>query len=365
MTLFTHIAVMATGDEVVNGDVLNTNTHYVAQKLSGHKLHIQTHLCARDQQKTLTKHLLYLMKHHEVIITIGGLGPTCDDITRESISEASKHELIFNEGAWQDIEKRMKGRVISPDNRQQAYFPKSAEIIPNHYGTASGCYLRTETHIFVMLPGPPSELIPMFDQAITPRLIQTLEPDPYFHEQLLLFQTSESQVAQLVKEAIASLSVETAYRCFTPYLQVKLKSLCPSDTTDAKHILSEHFKASLCPNNQTYIHRLLNLLSETNSQKIIIEDRATFGYLQSQLTKPHTLKNILFVSSPPETKDLFFQLKGLNEYWQSEKTTTTELIMSHKNQSQRFEIYNRANTKDIACEITAKWVLQSLEKISS
>ena len=361
MTLFTHIAVMATGDEVVNGDVINTNTHYVAQKLSDHKLNIQTHLCARDQQQTLTQHLLYLMKHHQVIITIGGLGPTCDDLTRESISEAAQRKLIFDEGAWQDIEKRMKGRVISPDNRQQAYFPEGSDIIKNHYGTASGCYLQTKTHIFIMLPGPPSELIPMFDQAITPRLIQTLEPDPYFHEQLLLFQTSESQVAQTVKKAIADLPVETAYRCFTPYLQVKLKSLCPTDAAHAKRILSEHFKASLCPNHQTHKHRLLNHLSSDNHPKITIQDCATFGYLESQLTQPNTQKNICFINHTAATDHLFFQIEGLNEYWQNTKETITHLIISHQGQSQHFEVYNKANTRDVACEIACFHILNIIK----
>ncbi len=220
------VGILATGNELTEGDILNTNSHEIAHVLNLHHLPIGLHITTSDDETDMENALKFLLKHHCVIIITGGLGPTSDDRTRFALSRVLHKELIFDENCWQNIRKRIRerlGREAHPTNRQQALFPAGSEIIPNPNGTAAGCFITHKSKMFFMLPGPPKECLPMFTEAVLP---QILTRKSLKHNQIKfswhLQGASEGEIAAQIDEAIKSYPATTGYRFYAPFLEVKI-----------------------------------------------------------------------------------------------------------------------------------------------
>lgn len=219
------IALLATGNEITEGDILNTDGQLIAQILTANGFHIGLHVVAPDDDEDIKKALEFLLAEHQAVIMTGGLGPTSDDRTRNALSTVSERELEFDETSWQQICERVQkrlGREPHPSNRQQALFPKDATIIPNPNGTAAGCWLKHENKMIFMLPGPPKECLPMFETAVLPQLLQLKSPQKKIKYTWKLKDAVESEIAALIDEAVKNYPVQTGYRADSPYLEVKI-----------------------------------------------------------------------------------------------------------------------------------------------
>ena len=135
------IALLATGDEIIHGDITNSDGQYAAQQLIDHNLQPGTHMTVPDDKALIKQAILYLLQDHAALITIGGLGPTSDDLTRFGLASALNQSLVFDEPSWQKIVERLTslGLNVPDNNRQQCLFPENADIIPNPHGTAAAC----------------------------------------------------------------------------------------------------------------------------------------------------------------------------------------------------------------------------------
>ena len=123
-----------------------------------------------------------------MMITIGGLGPTSDDRTRFAIAKVIDQELAFSERAWQHIQDRFTGMhlQLSNSNKQQCLFPINAELLPNPHGTALGAKINNGEKTLYMLPGPPRECLPMFNDFVLPELIKQYQSNKiHFHNSLI------------------------------------------------------------------------------------------------------------------------------------------------------------------------------------
>lgn len=163
------IALLATGDEISNGDILNSNAQIIAQTLTKHGMRIGMHMTVVDNTPEIVQALTFLLQTHRAVIMTGGLGPTSDDLTRYALSEVVGQPLVFDEATWNAICDRFKllGYAGEPPagNHQQALFPKGATIITNPNGTAAGCAVQYREQFIFMLPGPPFECLPMVDMG--------------------------------------------------------------------------------------------------------------------------------------------------------------------------------------------------------
>lgn len=162
------VALLATGDEIIHGDTLNTNSHNLASALSSEGLPLGLQLACSDKEKELYDCLSFLALTHDIILVTGGLGPTSDDRTRFALGRFLKTDLVEFPEAIQHIQTRLglAEKELNPGNRQQALFPANATILPNPHGTALGCYYSQGNKLFILLPGPPANvclcLITMF-----------------------------------------------------------------------------------------------------------------------------------------------------------------------------------------------------------
>ena len=160
--------IITVGTEIMIGSILNTNSKYISSKLV--ELGIQTcyHTSVDDNDERLTNVINIALNRADVIITTGGLGPTQDDLTKEVISKALGLKLIKD----LDVESNLvnmfskMNRFMTDNNRKQAVKPENSEFINNDNGTAPGIFIYKNNKKIVMLPGPPKELIPMFENSV-------------------------------------------------------------------------------------------------------------------------------------------------------------------------------------------------------
>lgn len=171
-------AILSIGDELAIGQSLDTNSRWIAEQLTARAVNIVEHTTLPDDQTAITLAIRRLATLADTIIITGGLGPTADDLTRQSLADALDEPLVEDLRALDfllDIE-RKRNRTLTPARRAQALRPQSASIIDNPTGTAPGLFaqLATPSHTtrIYCLPGPPREMIPMFQASV----LQDLPP---------------------------------------------------------------------------------------------------------------------------------------------------------------------------------------------
>jgi len=166
--------ILAVGTELLMGQIINTNAQYISQKLNSIGIDVYYHSVVGDNSGRLKESLLNALNRCDLVIMAGGLGPTQDDLTKETVADVLEKKLVLHEESLERIKlffDRMK-REMTDNNIKQAYLPEGCTVIENNNGTAPGCIVEKDTKIVVMLPGPPKEMKPMLDDTVIPYLEQ-------------------------------------------------------------------------------------------------------------------------------------------------------------------------------------------------
>lgn len=166
------VEFIAIGSELLSPSFIETNSLFLAEKLEELGLRLSFKTVVSDRLEEIKEVLTVAKKRSQLIFISGGLGPTEDDRTRQAVAEVLNRKLIFHQSILDNIKKRFESRglVMPASNRQQAYVIEGAEILENPMGTAPGMWLETKNQIFVLLPGPPSELKPMVENLVRSKL---------------------------------------------------------------------------------------------------------------------------------------------------------------------------------------------------
>lgn len=162
--------ILAVGTELLMGQIVNTNAQYLTKRLNDLGVNVYYHSVVGDNPARLKECLRLALSRCDVVITTGGLGPTRDDITKETIAEIMGVKLVRHEETLRNIKcffERVDRRMME-NNIKQADIPEGCIIIPNHNGTAPGCIIEKDGKTVIMLPGPPKEMIPMFEETVSP-----------------------------------------------------------------------------------------------------------------------------------------------------------------------------------------------------
>lgn len=345
------IAILATGDELINGDIINTNGQFIAQTLFDHHMQPGLQLTASDDLDDITQSITYLLEHHQGLITIGGLGPTSDDLTCSALSNAIDQPLVFDELSWQHIQTRLKSLnvTIPESNKKQCYFPKGARILENTRGTANACYINHHGKPIFMLPGPPHECRPLLAQHVLPifhkhGFIQDFETAHW-----LLIGLSEAHIAEQLDGIARDYPVHVGYRAAMPYIEVKLYS---KDRKAFNHV-KQQFLNIITPhmvsdNRKTASELFYDHLTK-RSTPITIIDNATKGTLASKLLTPDTYKKVIFPDHPMQHTQITFIVDGLHRYWEQQTCQFYEIdivMLRPRNPAKckRIKVPNRDNS---------------------
>ncbi|MQP53400.1 MULTISPECIES: CinA family nicotinamide mononucleotide deamidase-related protein [unclassified Flavobacterium] len=196
-------AIVTIGDEILIGQIVDTNSSYIAKALD--KIGIATHemLSISDDKKHILNTLNLLQNKVDVVIVTGGLGPTKDDITKKTFCDYFEDNLIENEEVLFHVKSIIEGiykRPITQINRDQALVPTKAKVLFNKVGTAPGMWMEKENTVFISLPGVPYEMKYLVDNEVITNLVQKFERPYIVHQTIMTYGRGESMIAEQIEE---------------------------------------------------------------------------------------------------------------------------------------------------------------------
>lgn len=196
--------ILAVGTELLLGDILNTNAQFLAQELANLGIELYYQTVVGDNPERLRDTIFHAFSRADLVITTGGLGPTEDDLTKETAAEYFGERLVLDERALGRIRKYFErtGRTMTENNVKQAMVPeKNGIVLYNDNGTAPGIILEKNGKIIIMLPGPPRETVPMFQNQVRPYLAKKQE-FTFVSRILRVAEVGESAMEDRVKDII-------------------------------------------------------------------------------------------------------------------------------------------------------------------
>jgi nicotinamide-nucleotide amidase len=166
------VELLTLGDELLLGLTPNTHLAWIGEQLGRRGVLLARNVTVTDEAAAIAAEVRASWARADVVITTGGLGPTCDDRTREAVAEVLGQKLVRDDEVERAIADRFArlGRKMTPNNLKQAYRFERGEVLPNANGTAPGLWIEQDGRVLVMLPGPPNELQPLFLEQVLPRL---------------------------------------------------------------------------------------------------------------------------------------------------------------------------------------------------
>lgn len=191
--------IIAVGSELLTPDRQDTNSLFLTAELNKLGIEVVRKTIVGDERPLLMEAFRDALNRVPVIIASGGLGPTEDDLTRETVAELLGRKLVRNDAVVRAIEARFRsfGRQMTENNLRQAMVPEGAEPLENPRGTAPGLWLEKGDQVIALLPGPPRELKPLFLEQVLPRLQRRAAAGKMFHRELRITGLGESHVDHL------------------------------------------------------------------------------------------------------------------------------------------------------------------------
>lgn len=282
------IGVLCIGDELLKGAVINTNLAYMGQRLLEIGIMPELSLEVPDEPHEVVQALEYALQHADFIITSGGLGPTADDLTKQAIAEYLHLPLELDPAAEQAVRDRwnsLKRGALPLHFLNQAYIPHGAKALLNAFGSAPGIYIAAPgAKRIVMLPGPPSELHPMFDNQLLPILKEQLDSRIYTR----LFHISgvpESRVEERTIPIIqANPGLSVAYCAAPEFVKLFLKTSDPGCLERAEKMVRAEFAPELLHDSSHTVAEEVILLLKERSGTLALAESCTGGLIAKLMT---------------------------------------------------------------------------------
>lgn len=284
------IKLLLTGNELMNGDIVDSNSAMVAQRFAAHGWSIQEKRTIGDDRALLIETLGAMARDTDVLLVNGGLGPTVDDLTAEALAAAAgvaiaeQPQALAHLQHWADT----RGLALNAANRKQAQLPVGCEIVPNPVGTAVGFALELHGCRVICTPGVPRELERMIDDNIVPALAQRFGAGRTQLVRIGLFGIGESALQQLISDQIPDwpASVELGFRASFPVLELKLTSHGDDGEREVATLLRklEPLLAEIRVDGGSLAACVVGLLAQ-RGQRIATAESCTGGLIASQITQ--------------------------------------------------------------------------------
>jgi nicotinamide-nucleotide amidase len=244
--------IIPTGTEILLGNVIDTNSSFLANQLSLLGIDLYFISIVGDNRERLLEVLKRAWTRAELIITTGGLGPTQGDITREAIAELVSEKLEVDQKLWQELQSffRQRHREIPQSNIKQAMVIPSAKTISNSMGTAPGWWVEKNNHIIIALPGPPGEMQLMWKECILARLRGKVAGGVIISRTMKTFRLAEAKVDELLAPFLhlSNPTLATYAKSDGIHLRITAKA---QEETEAKQMIAQReadIRAILEPN---------------------------------------------------------------------------------------------------------------------
>jgi nicotinamide-nucleotide amidase len=285
--------IIAVGTELLLGSIANTDARDISRGLAEAGINCYYHTTVGDNRERLSEALRTARERADIIITTGGLGPTCDDITKQTVCDVFGVPLEMHQGTWERILRYFErvGKPVTENNRQQAMVPAGGAVFENDWGTAPGCGLQVKGGPLVyMLPGPPRECIPMFDKCLLPQL-KEMSGSAIVSRNVNVFGMGESDAESILRPLMESSQNPT----LAPYAkegEVTLRVTASAQNQDEAFRLTVPVVEEVTRllgdavygiDTTSLAQAVLSLLDESRL-KLAVAESCTGGMLSSRLT---------------------------------------------------------------------------------
>ncbi len=233
--------IIAVGSELLTPTRLDTNSLYLTEQLNRLGIEVVRKVVVGDERSQVRDAFHEALGRVEVVVSIGGLGPTEDDLTRETVAELLGRKLQRNDSVLRSIEARFRriGRQMPAVNARQAMVPQGALVLQNSRGTAPGLWMETDGHILILLPGPPPELKAVFSEEVEPRLAKHTSGLRLFRRELRVAGMPESEIEQRIAPIYTRYTGAGTTLLASPgEIQIHLR-VWSGDATAAEKLLNE------------------------------------------------------------------------------------------------------------------------------
>lgn len=225
------VEILTIGDEILSGDILDTNKQYLSERAWSHGLSVEYHTGVRDEESRIADALTRAAERADVVLCTGGLGPTMDDFTIEVAAKTFGVPLVEDENALAYLVDLLqkRGRELSGNNRKQALIPQGGTAFVNEAGTAPGAYFPWRGKHFYFMPGVPREMKHLFEKFILPHVLER-RPSALHYESIVLKTFGETEaaldrsIADLFRDRVNVGNVRAGFRVSFPEIFIKLSA---------------------------------------------------------------------------------------------------------------------------------------------
>jgi len=292
------VEIITIGNELTSGEIIDTNSAYMASELNSHGFEVTFITTVGDQEFYIETALQQAQEHADVIIVAGGLGPTADDVTVSAAAQAFGRHLIINKEVLQQLRERFaqRGMEMPLANEKQAFFPAQAEIIPNPMGTANGFILRHKGLSFIFLPGVPKELQYLFKERVIPFLIKERagkeEKEFWRVRTLKVFGLTESAIADRLHDLnLADYSAALAYLPRFPenHVKITVRGKSAEETERKLFELEKLIRGKLAgrvfATDEETLEQIVGQMLRKNKATLAVAESCTGGLIAHRLTQ--------------------------------------------------------------------------------
>ena len=291
----TNVSIITIGDELLIGQVIDTNSAWMAQELNKAGIRVKRRVAVGDVWDDIWQALDEEAAQVDVILITGGLGPTADDITKPLLCKYFGGTLVQNEAALQNVTylfTKVFNRELTPRNIKQADVPDTCTVLQNKRGTAPGMLFKKAGKIFVSMPGVPHEMQGMMTDDVIPLLQKEFEVAHISHRTLLTFGIGESMLADMIQDFEEALPSNIKQAYLPNYGMVRLRLTATGiDNKETENQIQHHFnklqelvKEFLVTNEDIPMEKILGNLLLQKNKTLATAESCTGGYIAHLIT---------------------------------------------------------------------------------
>lgn len=355
-----NIEILSIGNEVVSGNIVNTNAAWLSDQLWLQGFEVVRHITIADDENQISKSLLDLQPKTKVVIITGGLGPTVDDFTIEIAAKIFKLPLKLDHSVLKKLQKKFKsfGREMSSNQEKQALIPKSGKVLQNVFGTAPGVQIKYRGVEYFFLPGVPKEMKQIFQDEILPWLKKNRHPKIFFKGKILrCFGAAEAKLdlllRPLLKDRVSLGNSKIAFRISFPEIFIKISSSGNSLAKAEKELakatkpILKIISPYLYGEDEETMEQVVGKLLIKKKKSLTTAESCTGGLIANRITNISGASNYFMGGIVCYSNELKIKLLGV-----SEKTLKKQGAVSEKTAIEMASGARKRFNSDIAIAVT-------------
>lgn len=338
--------IITIGDEILIGQIVDTNSAWIAEQCNLNGIEIYQITSVHDDHNHIMEALKKAEEKVDLVIITGGLGPTKDDITKNTLCEYFNTKLVFHEPTFEHIKNRFEKRNIDINklNRDQALVPENCTVLFNKTGTAPGMWFERNDTIFVSVPGVPFEMMYLVENELFPRLVNSGKTKAIYHKTVLTQGIPESMLAMKIEhwENALPANIKLAYLpspmavrlrlSATGNSKQELENLVEAEVKKLQHIIPENIYGY---NKETMAEVIGHFLKQ-NGKTLAVAESCTGGFISHLITSvtgcsAYYKGSVTAYSNEIKEKLLGVKIESILEYGAVSEQVAKEMAIGVKN----------------------------------